>query len=203
MALELPPGLTLYFCRHGETQANVAHRFQGDHTDTPLTPQGRAQCQAIARIVQKDVPNPAALGYVCSPMPRARASMEIIRKGLDLHPDGYAADERLREIELGAWDGLTDAEAKALDPEMFVRRGNDKWHVRVPGGGENYADVAARITEWLGELRADTFAVSHGAATRILRGLFGGLSWQDMSALDEPQGVVFRASGRQVTRLEP
>ena len=203
MAVELPRGLTLYFCRHGETEANVAHRFQGDHTDTPLTPKGRTQCEAVAKILKRDLQNFSDYRYVSSPMPRARASMEIIRKELNLHPDGYVADERLREIELGAWDGLTDEEAKALDPEMFARRGNDKWHVRVPGGGENYADVAARVTAWLGDLRTDTFAVSHGAATRILRGLFAGLSWQDMSALDEPQGVVFRVTGRQVVRLAP
>ena len=47
---------------------------------------------------------------------------------------------------------------------------------------------------WIAELDADTFAVSHGAATRILRGLFAGLSWQQMSDLDEPQGVVFRVA---------
>ncbi len=49
---------------------------------------------------------------------------------------------------------------------------------------------------------ADTFAVCHGALTRILRGLFQGLDWQGMSDLDEPQGVVFRVRGRTVARLD-
>ena len=31
----------------------------------------------------------------------------------------------------------------------------------------------------------------------------GGLDWQGMSNLDEPQGVVFRIRDRQVTRLDP
>ena len=52
-------------------------------------------------------------------------------------------------------------------------------------------------------LAADTFAVSHGAFTRILRGLLLGLDAQAMSALDEPQGVVFRVTGAQVVRLDP
>jgi broad specificity phosphatase PhoE len=84
---------------------------------------------------------------------------------------------------------------------MFDRRGNDKWNVRVPGG-ENYADVAKRAESWASELRADTFAVSHGAFTRILRGLFAGMNGQQMSALDEEQGVLFRVRDSVVTKLQ-
>ena len=59
------------------------------------------------------------------------------------------------------------------------------------------------MTAFVQSLERDTFAVSHGAATRILRGLFQGLDWQKMSALDEPQGVVFRVRGSEVVRLDP
>jgi probable phosphoglycerate mutase len=121
---------------------------------------------------------------------------------MGLVPNDYRVDERLKEINLGLWDQLTDDEARALDPDLFARRGADKWHVRVPGG-ENYAEVAARVEGWIADVKADTFAVSHGAFTRILRGLFAGLDGQAMSALDEPQGVVFRARGRAVLRLDP
>jgi probable phosphoglycerate mutase len=128
--------------------------------------------------------------------------MEIVRETLGLIPNGYRVDDRLKEIDLGLWDQLTDAEARALDPAIFDRRCADKWDVRVPGG-ENYADVAARARSWLADVKSDTFAVSHGAFTRILRGLFAGLDGQGMSALDEPQGVVFRARGSNVVRLDP
>jgi probable phosphoglycerate mutase len=203
MALELPRGLTLYFSRHGETEANVARRFQGDNTDTALTPRGITQAEAIAKIVAREVAAPDELEFVASPLPRACKTMEIVRRGLGLPERGYETDIRLREIELGAWDGLTDDEARALDPQAFETRGNDKWNVRVPGGGENYCDVAMRVTSWIREMPRNSFVVSHGAATRILRGLFAGLSGQEMSALDEPQGVVFRAIGSKVERLDP
>jgi broad specificity phosphatase PhoE len=52
------------------------------------------------------------------------------------------------------------------------------------------------------DVSTDTFAVSHGVFTRILRGLFEGLTWQQMSDLDEPQGVLFRVRGREVERYE-
>ena len=36
------------------------------------------------------------------------------------------------------------------DPALFDARAADKWHVHVPGG-ENYAEVAARATDWVTE----------------------------------------------------
>jgi probable phosphoglycerate mutase len=200
MPLSLPAGLTLYFCRHGETEANVEKRFQGWTKDTPLTPKGREQSRVIARTLRAAAPNFGNLVYASSPLPRARATMEIILGELGLPKNGYRTDARLQEINLGIWDGLTDAEARALDPALFEKRGSDKWDVRVPGG-ENYADVAARAESWIADLTVDTFAVAHGAFTRILRGLFGGLGWKQMSDLDEKQGVVFRVSGDTVTQL--
>ena len=37
----------------------------------------------------------------------------------------------------------------------------------------------------------------------VRRAVLAGLSWQEMSALDEPQGVIFRIRGNQVVRLDP
>jgi probable phosphoglycerate mutase len=128
--------------------------------------------------------------------------MKIAREAMGLPAEGFATDNRLKEINLGVWDQLTDEEARALSPVLFEQRGNDKWHVRVPEG-ENYAEVAARITDWLQELKTDTIAISHGATTRILRGLLAGLDWRAMSNLDEPQGVVFKVQGSTVVKLEP
>lgn len=154
MPLSLAAGLTLYFCRHGETEANVEKRFQGRTCDTPLTPKGREQSRTIAHLL-KAADNIDPLRYVSSPLARACTTMEIILAELGLPKDGYRTDARLQEIDLGIWDGLTDAEARALDPAMFVKRGNDKWDVRVPGG-EDYADVAARAESWIASLSADT-----------------------------------------------
>jgi probable phosphoglycerate mutase len=128
--------------------------------------------------------------------------MDIIREEVGLPLVGYMTDTRLLEINLGAWDGLTADEARARDPAMYDKRTSDKWNVRVPGGGENYDDVARRAENFVDDLTADSLAVSHGAFTRILRGLFQGLDWQQMSDLDEPQGCLFRARGSDVVRLD-
>lgn len=200
MNLKLKDGLTLYFARHGQTQANVEKRFSG-YKDTPLTALGRAQAGAVGEILRRELDDTTGYGFVCSPLARAQTTMRIAREVMGLKPDDYATDNRLKEINLGVWDQLTDHEARAQSPALFEQRGNDKWHVRVPGG-ENYAEVAARVTDWLAELKTDTVAISHGATTRILRGLLAGLNWRAMSSLDEPQGVVFRVRGNEVVKLE-
>jgi probable phosphoglycerate mutase len=201
MSLELKAGVTLYLARHGQTQANLEKRFSGAK-DTPLTALGLEQARAVGAVMRRTVGPRPALDFVSSPYARAETTMRIVRRSLDLPPDGFATDARLVEINLGLWDQLTDDEARALDPAAFDARGADKWDVHVPGG-ENYAEAAARASAWVEGLQADTFAVSHGAIIRILRGLFMGLDWRGMNALDETQGVVFRARGRQVDRLEP
>ena len=203
MSLRLRDGVTLYFCRHGETQANIELRFQGRTIDTPLTDKGVAQAHAIGQSLLRECSEPSRLRYVSSPLPRARTTMEIIRETAGLSADDFTIDDRIQEINLGAWDGLTAEQAKALDPVTYEMRTTNKGMVRVPGGGENYEDVAARLTSWVDDLSADTFAVSHGAATPILRGLFQGLTWQQMSDTDEKQGVLFRVRGNTIERFDP
>jgi len=199
MPLSLAEGVTLYFARHGQTEANLAKRFSGKK-DTPLTRLGREQAEEIGLVLKRELGAKPALAFVSSPLARARTTMEIARGMLALPREGYAVDPRIQEIDLGQWDQLTEAQARALDPAYYDRRAKDKWNVPALGG-ESYAQVAVRLTDWIKDLKTDTFAVSHGAATRILRGLFAGLDAARMSALSEPQGVVFRVRGSDVTQL--
>ena len=201
MNLALPAGITLYFARHGQTEANVEKRFSG-FKDTPLTPLGLQQAASVGHILKRELGLGRGDAFVSSPLARAVTTMRIAREAMGLPPNGFGTDNRLEEINLGVWDQLTDDEARSLSPGLFEQRLADKWHVRVPGG-ENYAEVAARLTDWIHELKQDTVAISHGATIRILRGLLAGMDWRGMNALEEPQGVVFRARDAEVTLLEP
>jgi len=201
MALELNPGVTLYLARHGETEANVGLRFSGKR-DTPLTDRGLAQARAVGEILKRELGMQPKLNFVTSPLARARLTMEIVLSVLGLPENDYTTDPRIQEIDLGEWDQLTKAEARALNPALFDAREADKWNVHVPGG-ENHMEVAARASAWVHDLEQDTFAVSHGALTRVLRGLFMGLDPEAMGDLGEPQGVVFRIRDNKVERLDP
>src|SRR5215467_10510143 len=110
MSLRLKDSISLYFARHGETEANRERRFSG-RMDTPLTDKGRGQARAVGGILKRELGLRPPLAFVSSPLRRARITMEIARTELDLPPDGYTTDARIAEIDLGAWDQLTDGEA--------------------------------------------------------------------------------------------
>lgn len=84
-------------------------------------------------------------------------------------------DQRLRELDLGAWQGLTSEEARQLFPDEHAawRRGED-----VPRGeGETYAEAgrraAASLAEHVGEVPAGgtLIAVTHGGTARAALGV--------------------------------
>src|SRR3569832_700061 len=110
MSLRLKDGITLYFSRHGETEANRERRFSG-RRDTPLTGLGRDQARAGGEILERQVGMRPPLAFISSPLRRACVTMEIVRETLGLPPSGYATDPRIEEIDLGRWDELTDTEA--------------------------------------------------------------------------------------------
>lgn len=191
---------TLYLVRHGETEANVEKRLQGQSLDTSLTPLGIKQAGTVADILRSRAPG--ELDWVCSPLLRARTTMEIIRASLGYPPRLYRTDVRLVEASFGSWEGMTLDEVRASDPTGYAARQSDKWSVCDPSGRENYADVWKRAESFLSDLENDTVAISHGVVTRVVRGMAMGMSWQAISDLDEPQGVVFRIRGHLVEKLE-
>src|SRR6185369_13297879 len=99
MPLELASGLTLYFARHGQTEANLAQHFSGKK-DTPLTALGHEQAREIGEVLKRELGAKPPLACVSSPLARARATMEIARQALELPADGYDIDPRIQEIDL-------------------------------------------------------------------------------------------------------
>jgi len=183
---------TVYFVRHGETIWNTERRLQG-RLDSPLTERGRAQARANAETLSL-IPEIRALPFISSPLPRARATMEIIRSYLELPLDGYSVDERLAEMRFGDWEGLTLPEIRSTQAEAWAAREASKW-TYVPPGGESYAQCAARLKLWAGGLTGDAVVVAHGAVGRILRGLNAGMAETDIAFSGDPMhDRVYRVS---------
>jgi broad specificity phosphatase PhoE len=161
---------TVYYVRHGETAWNAAGRFQGAQ-DIPLNDLGVTQAARAGGILDdlfaREGLMPMSLGFVASPLGRARHTMELVRGALRLPPADYALDDRLREIGYGEWEGSTLAQQRASHPEIFAIRERDTWGVPPPGG-ESYASVANRMQDWYQSLEGDTVAVAHGGTARAL-----------------------------------
>jgi probable phosphoglycerate mutase len=193
---------TLYYIRHGETEWNAVGRLQGTQ-DVPLNDLGRSQAAhvggVLAGLFARDGCNKFSLPFVASPLGRARATMELVRGTLNQPPHDYTIDDRLREIAYGEWEGSTLAQAQACDPERFARRLADKWNVSAPGG-ESYAAVQARVSDWYDRLRVDTVAVAHGGTARALMVALGLETPLSAADLLIEQGAVYVFSDGGLTK---
>jgi broad specificity phosphatase PhoE len=196
------PDLTIYYIRHGETSWNLEGRLQGTR-DIPLNDLGRSQAtQAggiLAELLVRDGRDKASIPFVASPLVRARATMELVRDALQLPPDDYALDDRLREIGYGEWEGATLAEMKLADPAFYAHRLTDKWSL-APEGGETYASVQLRMRDWYDSLLVDTVAVAHGGTARALMVSLGIETPQSAADLPIAQGVVYVFGGGTLKR---
>jgi len=183
----------LYYIRHGETAWNALGRLQGTR-DIALNDLGRRQAATagtiVAGLLARAGRDAAELAFVASPLSRARATMELVRGALNLPPQDYAIDARLREIAYGQWEGSTLAEAQRADPVLFAQRQAEKWTVSAPGG-ESYVEVQRRVAAWYAELTADTVAVAHGGTARALMVELGFETPASAADLFIEQGVVY------------
>ena len=189
---ERPP---LFFVRHGETEWNRTRRIQG-RTDIPLNAAGAAQAAAIGQRLAQMI-DPAEFEFHCSTLGRARETMAAILAAFGLPETHARYDERLVERSFGAFDGHTWPElfAAGIDPE----RDPAGFHVWRPEGGENYADMTARIGAWLDSVQRPAVVVAHGGVSRALRGLVLGLEKEAIVHLDVPQHRFYRLAGREVS----
>ncbi|HEY7142557.1 MAG TPA: histidine phosphatase family protein [Methylomirabilota bacterium] len=149
-----------WLVRHGETSCNSEGRFQG-RLDAPLSPRGHAQAAALAA----GLAGTRFDALYTSPLSRARETAVACGSALGLEP--IALDD-LREIGLGAWEGLTLETVRARDGERY-RRWREAPVAHPPAGGEPMAGLAGRVRAALDGLTARhpagrVLVVSHGGA---------------------------------------
>jgi probable phosphoglycerate mutase len=185
-------GIVLYqeilILRHGETEWNQSHRHQGQ-LDSPLTPKGRAQAQAMNGLIQPILAERPELEIFSSPLGRCQQTAQILLEGTGR---SARSDPRLKEVHFGAWQGLFRSDIRAGWPgvdEMIEREGF-LWNFHSPGG-ETYDDLRARAQSFLDDLTAPALIVTHGVLSRVMRALWLGLNEYDLDSLPGGQGVIF------------
>jgi len=137
---------TLLLVRHGQTPWNAAGRWQG-HGDPGLSSLGREQAHRLAELLRQE-PEAEWTGVVASDLLRARETAEILAANLMLEIE---VEPRLRELDVGAWTGLTRVEIESRDPETLAAFEAGEPSVR-PGGGENRLEIRRRARDWIREL---------------------------------------------------
>ena len=145
---------TLWLVRHGETAWTKTGQHTG-RTDVPLTPFGEQQASAIR----------AKLGarqfslVLTSPLVRARETCRLAGFG-----EVAEVDSDLQEWDYGEFEGKTNAEIRAIQPDWSV------W-ARGGPGGESPDEVARRVDRVIERaLNApgDVAFFAHGHLLRVL-----------------------------------
>ena len=150
---------TIYVARHGETDWNVAGRWQG-HTDVPLNERGKQQAAALAEALR----SLGLVGVVTSDLGRASETGRIVAASLGV-PLAYV-DPDLRERTFGVFEGLTREECESLHPEAWRAWLAER---RAPGGAETQDALATRMLAAVDRV-AERVAVDGGAALVITHG---------------------------------
>ena len=150
--------------RHGETEWNSQQRMQG-HSNSDLSSVGQAQIQALGQRM-KNVP--FDLIYSSDSL-RAKQTAEAITQfsGHELK-----IDIRLREKNLGVFEGLTSEEARERHPEVFrlFKTAGSKY---VIDEGESTQQLQDRALEFVDEIRIKhpeerVLLVTHGGFIRVV-----------------------------------
>jgi probable phosphoglycerate mutase len=196
---------TLWLVRHAESQGNVADMkalAAGAQTldldirdpDVELSELGKRQAAALGKWLAAQPAGEQPDTVLCSPYTRATSTAEtaIRAAGLDLE---LIRDERLRERDLGAFDGFTGQGIRAKFPEETTRRKRlGKFYYRPPSG-ESWADVAFRVrsvTEML-ELRypdRHVLVVTHQAVTMLFRYVLENLTEAEVLEIDAKENIA-------------
>ncbi|AWZ15401.1 bifunctional RNase H/acid phosphatase [Streptomyces sp. ICC1] len=172
---------TFVLLRHGETALTPQKRFSGSGgSDPELSAAGRRQAAAVAESL-------AARGtiqtVVSSPLRRCRETAQAVADRLGLE---VTVEEGLREVDFGAWEGMTFGEVRERFPDD-LQAWLDSPKAAPTGGGESFASATRRISATRDRLLAahagrTVLLVSHVTPVKILVRL----------ALGAPPEALFR-----------
>ena len=162
--------MLIYLIRHGETDYNLTHRFQGMWVESQLTEKGRAQARAASALLA-DIPFDRL--YV-SAADRTRETASLLFPG---RTDAVYRDE-LREVDVGSLANMYLADIKTSYPDWYKKSADDKDYSQF--GGESHEEMKARAKVAMDRIIAeggDTVAVvSHGGTIRYMLWALTGIA---------------------------
>jgi broad specificity phosphatase PhoE len=143
------PMQVVHLVRHGRTAWNVQRRVMG-WLDEGLEPVALRDAEAVAdALVGEDV---AAI--VSSPLRRALQTAGPLANRVGIEP---RLDDRVGELRVGQWEGLSEDEIGDRWPEEW-RRWRNEPHTLALEGRETLRELNARVAAVLDELTGSSAA---------------------------------------------
>ncbi len=156
--------MDLILVRHGDSEAAAGLCI--GHTDVALSSSGFLAIQRLAAQWQGEAPR----FLFSSDLRRAQQSAQVFAARFATEP---LADPRLREIDLGEWDGRRWDTIAVQDAARY-RHWADNWLIQEAPGGESFSDVIRRTGAWLAALLGSTgdndcvLTMAHAGSIRAL-----------------------------------
>lgn len=178
---------------HADAQAREAQAEELDldfrDADVALSDTGRSQAQALGAWLAAQDRSARPDVVISSPYVRAATTAEHAVGGLGLE---VLHDERLRERDLGIFDGLTGLGIRTRHPEEAERRKKLGKFYYQPPSGESWCDVALRVRSLLADLRfgydgAKVWLFTHQAVIMTFRYVLEGLSEERLLEIDREE----------------
>ncbi|MDB1953808.1 histidine phosphatase family protein [Clostridium tertium] len=134
----------LYLTRHGETEWNEKGIMQG-WGDSPLTELGIKQAEWL-RDRMKDTHIDV---IYASPIGRAFNTAKIVKGDRNIP---LKANDGLKEIRIGGWEGLNQEEMKSLSEDNYYNFWNVLSKYIPKGDGESFYEVKERAFKSINEI---------------------------------------------------
>lgn len=170
------------FIRHGESDGNRYRLFTGQG-DLPLTELGHRQAEAAADYIVKTYGNTIDAAYA-SDLSRAwdTGKTAADRLGLTMIPD-----RGLREINSGAWEGVSFADLPVRFKEDFALWMQDIGRSRCTGG-ESVAELSERVYAAVVRIAEENpgktvLIATHATPIRTLQCRFAGVGLEEMQQI--------------------
>ena len=192
---DLPQSLTLV--RHAESLGNVADRAAREagadrleldvrDADVDLSDNGARQAESLGRWFTSVASDSRPDVIISSPYQRAHrtALITLGDSGVEV-----TVDERLRERDLGLFDGLTGQGIRSGYAEEAARRKKLGKFYYQPPYGESWADVVLRVRSLLADLRtgfggARIWMFTHQAVIMSFRYVLEGMDETRLLEID-------------------
>lgn len=173
--------MKLYLIRHGETDWNKQHIYQGQ-SDRPLNAVGKKEAAKLAQEL-KQVKVDALF---CSDLKRAEETAKLVNS---YHKLPIQAEPLLREINFGKMEGKNHAEVVRKNKTYFLK--NDLVNYRyVFPDGESWQMVYRRIVKFFRNLKRQpyktVFIVCHQGTIKAFLYKIKRYTKHDLSKIQVP-----------------
>ena len=105
------------------------------------------------------------------------------------------------EVSVGTWDGMSLYEIGVEFPGALDGTDAFDWFFRSPDG-ETFDDACKRVRSWLSDVSTPAVAITHGLVSRLVRGVYLGMSKREMLELPVPQNGFYRLTAGHIDFID-